>query len=97
MALSFVTMCREYLNVVKTIEEVFMKSRLVLLVLLSLLACCFLSPRDGQAAAKTELIGKLSLGWYLVSTEDRLINYGPEYYDKSHLVMTFFPAAYTPV
>jgi hypothetical protein len=82
---------------IKNVEEVFMKSKLMLLVLISLLACFFLSARDTQAAAKTELIGKLSLGWYLVSTEDRLINYGPEYYDKSHLVMTFFPAAYTPV
>jgi hypothetical protein len=74
-----------------------MKRKLLFLALLSLLVCFFLSVRDTQAAAKTELIGKLSLGWYLVSTEDRLINYGPEYYDKHFLVMTFFPAAYTPV
>jgi hypothetical protein len=54
-------------------------------------------PRQGQAAAKTELIGKSSIGWYLASTEDRLINYGPEYYEKNYLIMTFFPAAFTPV
>ena len=74
-----------------------MKSKSVLLVFLSLLIFSLLSARDGQAAAKTELIGKTTIGWYLASTEDRLINYGPEYYEKNYLIMTFFPAAFTPV
>ncbi len=74
-----------------------MKNKLVLLVFIFLLAAFFLSARDGQAAAKTELIGKTTIGWYLTSTEDRLINYGPEYYEKNYLIMTFFPAAFTPV
>ena len=74
-----------------------MKSKFVFLVFLFLLASFFLSARDGQAAAKTELVGKTTIGWYLASTEDRLINYGPEYYEKNYLIMTFFPAAFTPV
>ncbi|MGD0235152.1 MAG: hypothetical protein ABSC55_11525 [Syntrophorhabdales bacterium] len=74
-----------------------MRSRFVFLVFLSLLVCLFLSPRNSEAAAKTELIGKTTIGWYLASTEDRLINYGPEYYEKNYLIMTFFPAAFTPV
>ncbi|MGD0234187.1 MAG: hypothetical protein ABSC55_06570 [Syntrophorhabdales bacterium] len=74
-----------------------MKSKSMLLVLLFLLASFLLSAHDGQAAAKTELIGKTTIGWYLASTEDRLINYGPEYYEKNYLIMTFFPAAFTPV
>jgi hypothetical protein len=74
-----------------------MKNKLVLLAFIFLLAAFFLSARDGQAAAKTELIGKTTIGWYLTSTEDRLINYGPEYYEKNYLIMTFFPAAFTPV
>jgi hypothetical protein len=74
-----------------------MKNKLVLLVFIFLLTAFFLSARDGQAAAKTELIGKTTIGWYLTSTEDRLINYGPEYYEKNYLIMTFFPAAFTPV
>ena len=74
-----------------------MKSKLVLLVFLFLVASFLLSARDGQAAAKTELVGKTTIGWYLASTEDRLINYGPEYYEKNYLIMTFFPAAFTPV
>jgi len=74
-----------------------MRGKLLLLVFLSFLVCLFLFPRDGQAAAKAELIGKATIGWYLASTEDRLMNYGPEYYDKYYLIMTFFPAAFTPV
>ena len=74
-----------------------MKSKFMLLVFLSLLACLLLSPRASQAAAKTDLIGKSTIGWFLASTEDRLINYGPEYYEKNYLIMTFFPAAFTPV
>jgi len=73
-----------------------MKSKFLLLVFL-LLASFVVSVHDGQAAAKMELIGKTSIGWYLASTEDRLINYGPEYYEKNYLIMTFFPAAFTPV
>ena len=74
-----------------------MKSKFVLLAFLFLLASFFLPARDSQAAAKTELLGRTTLGWYLASTEDRLINYGPEYYEKNYLIMTFFPAAFTPV
>jgi len=74
-----------------------MKSKLVTLVFIFLLVAFFLSARNGQAAAKKELIGKTSIGWYLASSEDRLINYGPEYYDKYYLIITFFPAAFTPV
>jgi hypothetical protein len=82
---------------VQITQEVFMKSKFMLLIFLFFLASIFLSTRDGQAAAKTELIGKSTIGWYLTSTEDRLINYGPEYYEKNSLIMTFFPAAFTPV
>ena len=74
-----------------------MKGKFICMVFLFLLSLCLLSARDGQAAAKTELIGKPTIGWYLASTEDRLINYGPEYYEKNYLIMTFFPAAFTPV
>jgi len=36
--------------------------------------------------------------WFtLPSSENRLVDYYKEYYGKYHLVMTFFPAAFTPV
>ena len=81
----------------QTLEEVSMKSKFMCLAFLCLLVFLLLSAPEGQAAAKTELIGKTTIGWYLASTEDRLINYGPEYYEKNYLIMTFFPAAFTPV
>jgi hypothetical protein len=50
-----------------------------------------------EAAKKTELIGREALNFSLPSTQDRLINYADEYYGKYHLIITFFPAAFTPI
>ena len=74
-----------------------MRGKILLLAVLFFLSSLFLCAQDILAAAKTELIGKTTVGWFLASTEDRLINYGPEYYGKYYLIMTFFPAAFTPV
>jgi hypothetical protein len=36
--------------------------------------------------------------WFtLPSSDDRLVDYYKDYYGKHHLVITFFPAAFTPV
>jgi hypothetical protein len=74
-----------------------MRRKVLLLMLLFCMTFLLVLPRVGKAAAKMELIGKTTIGWYLASTEDRLMNYGPEYYEKNYLIMTFFPAAFTPV
>jgi len=50
-----------------------------------------------QAEKKVNLVGREVLNFTLPSTHDRVINYAEEYYGKHHLVITFFPAAYTPV
>ena len=50
-----------------------------------------------EAKKKVELIGKETVNFSLPSTQDRLINYAEEYYGKHHLIITFFPAAFTPV
>ena len=42
------------------------------------------------------LVGEEISFFTLASTEDRAINYLHEYYGKHHLIMTFFPAAFTP-
>ena len=81
----------------KNAGEVFMRRKVLFLMLVFFLAFLLGLPRAGKAAAKMELIGKTTIGWYLASTEDRLMNYGPEYYEKYYLIMTFFPAAFTPV
>jgi hypothetical protein len=57
-----------------------------------------LLPLSGvEAKKKVELVGRELLNFTLPSTHDRVINYAEEYYGKHHLVITFFPAAYTPV
>jgi hypothetical protein len=50
-----------------------------------------------EAAKKVDIIGREMLNFTLPSTQDRLINYADEYYGKHHLIITFFPAAFTPV
>ena len=51
-----------------------------------------------QASARTaeELVGEETLFFTLPSTLDRTINYLNDYYGKYHLIITFFPAAFTP-
>jgi peroxiredoxin len=57
-----------------------------------------LHPFSRADAQKAEaLIGREILNFTLPSTHDRLVNYADDYYGKYHLVMTFFPAAFTPI
>ena len=49
------------------------------------------------AEKKPSIVGKEISNFTLPSTHDRVINYADEYYGKHHLIITFFPAAYTPV
>jgi len=59
----------------------------------------FLATAHSIAASleSTTLIGTTTWNFNLASTHDRLINYGDEYYGKFYLIVTFFPAAFTPV
>jgi hypothetical protein len=50
-----------------------------------------------EAKERVELVGKETLNFTLPSTLDRVINYANEYYGRYHLIITFFPAAYTPI
>jgi hypothetical protein len=56
-----------------------------------------LSPSQSMARKKMELVGRDILNFTLPSNQDRLITYGDEYYGKHYLVITFFPAAFTPI
>jgi peroxiredoxin len=49
------------------------------------------------AKKERSLVGEEVLYFSLPSTHDRLISYLNEYYGKYHLIMTFFPAAFTPL
>jgi len=64
----------------------------VLSVILLLLPFSTLGAKEEKS-----LIGEEVPLFTLPSTHDRAINYLREYYGKHHLVMTFFPAAFTPV
>ncbi len=43
-----------------------------------------------------DLVGEETLLFTLPSTLDRTVSYLNDYYGKYHLIMTFFPAAFTP-
>ena len=75
-----------------------MRSKTVLKWLWLVLVLLLLVPISGFAAKKEKsLVGEETLYFSLPSTHDRLICYLSEYYGKYHLIMTFFPAAFTPV
>jgi len=42
-------------------------------------------------------VGDEAFSFVLPSSQGKLVDYYKDYYGKSHLVMTFFPAAFTPV
>jgi len=56
----------------------------------------FLVLAMGSAWAGLKL-GDEAPGFTLPSSQDRLVDYYKDYYGKHHLIITFFPAAFTPV
>jgi hypothetical protein len=73
-----------------------MRKKLILTVLF-LFVLPLLSLSSVEAQKKEDLVGRGTENFTLPSTHDRVINYAGEYYGKYNLVITFFPAAYTPV
>jgi len=74
-----------------------MRRKVNLLLWLFLIGLLLLPISNVGAEKKFELIGRDTLNFTLPSTQDRTINYADEYYGKHHLIITFFPAAFTPV
>ncbi len=56
----------------------------------------FLVSVQGNARAELKIGGEAP-GFTLPSSQDRLVDYYKDYYGKHHLIITFFPAAFTPV
>jgi len=50
----------------------------------------------GNAWAQVK-VGDEAPSFTLPSSQDKMVDYYKDYYGKYHLVMTFFPAAFTPV
>jgi len=72
-----------------------MSSKAVLtLVMVSVTIVLCLAIGNARAALK---IGDEAPGFTLPSSQDRLVDYYKDYYGKHHLIITFFPAAFTPV
>ena len=58
----------------------------------------FLLPSSSLAAKQEKsLVGEEITYFSLPSTHDRLMSYLNDYYGKHHLIITFFPAAFTPI
>ena len=75
-----------------------MRGRMISKWLWLFLVLLFLVPVSGFAAKQEKsLVGEEVLYFSLPSSHDRLISYLNEYYGKYHLIMTFFPAAFTPI
>ena len=55
----------------------------------------FLVLAIGSVSAQLK-VGDEAPSFQLPSSQDRLVDYYKDYYGKYHLVMTFFPAAFTP-
>lgn len=51
-------------------------------------------PAFGQGSG---LVGSKTMNFTLPSQQGNLVSYGERYYGRYHLVVTFFPAAFTPV
>jgi peroxiredoxin len=73
-----------------------MKSRLLIL-------CCLLVLGSTSAGGKliapegVKKVGGRAPIFTLVDQEGKRVNYDRDFYGRHHLILTFFPAAFTPV
>ncbi len=70
------------------------KETLLKSVAMSILLVLVFATADSRAQVK---VGDEAPSFTLPSSRDKLVDYDKDYYGKHHLVMTFFPAAFTPV
>ncbi len=61
------------------------------------LACTIGTAATAQDPTAADLVGRTVTDFALPSTGDRLARYEGDYYGKHNLILTFFPAAFTPV
>jgi hypothetical protein len=70
------------------------KKRFLVMALIVFPAFLAFGTGDGWAQLKVE---DEAPSFSLPSSQGKLVDYYRDYYGKHHLVMTFFPAAFTPV
>jgi hypothetical protein len=59
--------------------------------------CLLLAAGISWAASGPLKVGDEAPWFVLPSSDERLVDYGQNYFGKHHLIITFFPAAFTPV
>jgi len=70
------------------------RKKLLILALVVFPALLVFATGNGSAQLK---VGDEAPSFSLPSSQGKLVDYYKDYYGKHHLVMTFFPAAFTPV
>ncbi len=60
-------------------------------------ALLLMAPNAFAKAPFEREVGDRAPIFSLATTQDKLMNYDRDYYGKHHLILTFFPAAFTPV
>jgi hypothetical protein len=50
----------------------------------------------GAVESNSSLTGKPTINFSLPSAQDKLVTYSQEYYGRYNVIITFFPAAFTP-
>ena len=70
------------------------KKKFPVMALIVLSAFLALGMGNGWAQLK---VGDEAPSFTLPSSQGKLVDYYKDYYGKHHLIMTFFPAAFTPV
>jgi hypothetical protein len=71
-----------------------MKSFLgVALLCLLVLAC---APLNRSSSLEKKVGDRVSI-FSAATSQDTLLSYDRDYYGRHHLILTFFPAAYTPI
>jgi hypothetical protein len=53
-------------------------------------------PASGRAEGKPEALLGQEILFFSLPSQDRLVSYPKEFHGKRNLVITFFPAAFTP-
>ena len=71
-------------------------SKKTVLALLMVNIAFILCLATGNARAELK-VGDEASGFALPSSQDTLVDYYKDYYGKHHLIIAFFPAAFTPV
>jgi hypothetical protein len=64
---------------------------------MSVVFSLLLAPGNGRAQTGPLKLGDEAPSFTLPSSQDKLVDYYADYYGKYHLIITFFPASFTPV